>query len=212
MVYVSDKPCKYIAALWRENALKKMFIGAEIPEQYKGLTFADYKVDANNKNAVTAAHKLIDDVKQGVYFYGSYGCGKTMLAAIIAQEHLKRGRSVLFSKLPDVLRNIRATFNKDSTVSEIEILQKLYTVPILIIDDVKAVRQKKFAGETLFDIIDARYNAKLQTILTSNDTLKELQEALDNPLESGKSSDGSRIYDRCKQMCFPVKLEGGSRR
>lgn len=210
ILYIANNPCKYIRVVWEQNRLKELIQTAEIPLQYSGLTFEDYEVDAKNQKAVKAAHKLLEELDKGAFFYGSYGAGKTMLAAIIAQEHLRRGRAVLFSKLPDLLRSIRATYSDESKVRDVDILQKIYDVPILILDDVKAVEQTKFAGETLFDIIDARYNARLQTIMTSNNTLEEVAEAFNNP--KTKTCDGSRIYDRCKANCFPIKLEGGSRR
>ena len=212
ILYVANNPCKYIRVVWEQNRLKELFQTAEIPAQYSGLTFEDYKVDAKNQTAVKVAHKLLNELDKGVFYYGSYGAGKTMLAAIIAQEHLRRGRSVLFSKLPDLLRSIRATYSGESKVRDVDILQKIYSVPILILDDVKAVEQTKFAGETLFDIIDARYNARLQTIMTSNNTLEEVANAFDHPSKSEVTCDGSRIYDRCKANCLPIKLEGLSRR
>ena len=214
ILYMASSPCKYIRAQWEQNRLKELFKTAGIPTKYLGLTFEDYTVDANNQQAVKAAKKLIERNDKGAFFYGRFGTGKTMLAAIIAQEHLRRGRAVLFCKLPDLLVSIRATYvvSKPQAVSEAEILKKIYEVPVLILDDVKAVRQKRFAGETLFNIIDARDNEKLQTIMTSNNTLAELKDALDNPLEGGTTYDGSRIYDRCKQMCFPYFLGGESRR
>ena len=206
------KPCKYFVQARKKIVLDRMFRLAEIPKQYVGLTFDDYVVDDDNEYAVKVAHSLLENLDKGTFYFGKYGTGKTMLAAIIAQEHLRRGREVLFSKVPDILRSVRATFARDSPVSEIDVVQKLYSVPILILDDVKATRQSKFASETLFDIIDARYNANLQTIMTSNDMLKEIAQALDNPLDAEKGYDGSRIYDRCKQMCIPVRLGGESRR
>lgn len=212
ILYIANSPCKYIRVVWEQNKLKDLIQAAGIPAKYEGLTFEDYEVDEDNQIAVKAAHKLLENLNQGAFFYGSFGTGKTMLAAIIAQEHLKRGRSVLFVKLPDLLRSVRATYSKESKASDVEVLQQIYNVPILILDDVKAVRQSKFAGDMLFGIIDARDNAGLQTIMTSNNTLKELAAALDNPTDSEPTYDGSRIYDRCKANCFPIKLEGLSRR
>ena len=211
-INVAVSPCKFIRAYWKRNKTAQMFQAAGIPLRYEGLTFNDYKVDANNAYAVEMAHALLKHTDKGAFFFGSYGSGKTMLAAIIAQEHLKLGREVLFIKLPDLLANIRKTFSSENKVSEIDVLEKLYKVDVLILDDISATRQNKFAGETLFKIVDARYNANLQTIMTSNNRLKELEEALNNPRDSEPCYDGSRIYDRCKQMCTPVELKGGSRR
>ena len=211
-LYIASAPCKYIRAQWEQKRLQQLFKTSCIPAKYQDLTFEDYTVDAKNSYAVEVARALVERTDQGVYYYGSFGTGKTMLAAIIAQEHIKRGRAVLFAKLPELLRSIRATYSPNQELSDVEILKKIYEVPILILDDVKGIPQKKFAGETLFDIIDARLNAQLQTIMTSNNTLSELREAFDNPIDGGKSYDGSRIYDRCKQMCYPALLGGTSRR
>ena len=204
--------CKYVYAEFKANQIKRLFKNASIPAQYKDLTFADYEVDEKNRLAVQAAHALLERTDKGVYFYGSYGTGKTMLASIIALEHLKKGRSVLFSKVPDLMRAVRATFNKKSEVTDVEVLKTVYEVPILILDDVRAVRGSNFESKTLFDIIDARYNAQLQTIITSNNTLSALRDALNNPTDAESCMDGDRIYDRCKEMCSPIKLEGKSRR
>lgn len=205
-------PCKFMQAYWRKNKISKMFKASEMPMRYVGLTFDDYTVDADNRYAVDVAHALLKHPEQGAYFFGTYGSGKTMLAAIIAQEHIKLGRNVLFTKLPDLLANIRKTYSAESKISDIDVLDKIYKADVLILDDISCTRQKKFAGETLFKIIDARYNAQLQTIMTSNNRLKELETALNNPTDGEPCYDGSRIYDRCKQMLAVVELKGGSRR
>ena len=186
---------------------------AEIPEQYQGLTFDDYEEDENNRRAKRIAEKIAETGKGGMFLYGKYGVGKTMLAAIIANESVKCGREVIFSKVPDLLRNLRSTFKK-SDVTENDVLERIYKIPVLILDDVRRDRVKRFTGDTLFDIIDYRYNAGLQTIMTSNGTLEQVADALNNPTDTNgeKTENGSRIYDRCKVMMPLVEIKGESRR
>ena len=206
-------PCKVARekAIAQKNRERLKF--AEIPEQYQGLTFDDYEEDENNRRAKRIAEKIAETGKGGMFLYGKYGVGKTMLAAIIANESVKRGREVIFSKVPDLLRNLRSTFKK-SDVTENDVLERIYKIPVLILDDVRRDRVKRFTGDTLFDIIDYRYNAGLQTIMTSNGTLEQVADALNNPTDTNgeKTENGSRIYDRCKVMMPPVEIKGESRR
>ena len=213
-ISINFKYCKFEEARLIKAEIAKNFRNAEVPAQYQDLTFEDYRVDDGNKTAVKLAKWCLES-KSGLYFHGLPGVGKTMLAAIIANESVKLGRKVIFSKVADLLRNIRATFSKDSEKSEQEILQKIYDCDVLIIDDMRPERGKKFESKTLFDVIDNRYNTKRQTIITSNGTIEEIRNALDNPLDlkSGeKCLDGTRIYDRFKDMLKIAFIAGESRR
>jgi len=195
----------------RQKGLDKKYGLAKIPEEYLGKSFANYDVDANNEKAVKLAQILIEKPEKGVYFYGGVGTGKTFLVSLMAQEILKRGREVVFTTIPTLSMQIRSTFKNTASFTESEILEKLYKVPTLILDDVGMEKPTRFISATLSNIFNERYNARLQTIITSNYPLKELEEILNNPTD-GKSLDGTRFYDRCKQMCVPVELKGNSRR
>ena len=212
--HIRAKVCKVAKEKSKSEKVRERLKFAEIPEQYRGLTFDNYDEDAKNRTAKRYAEQIAESGKKGAFFYGKYGVGKTMLAAIIANESVKRSRDVIFSKVPDLLRNVRATFNPKSEVKETDILERIYKIPVLILDDVKRERGKRFVSDTLFDIIDYRYNAGLQTIMTSNGTLEQIADALNNPTDTNGEpvENGSRIYDRCKVMMPPIEIKGESRR
>ena len=192
--------------------LEKKYGLAKIPKEYQGKTFSDYKVDALNKYAVEVAKKLIEKKDKGAYFYGNVGTGKTLLVAIMAQEIIRRGREVIFCTVPTISMQLRSTFKGNSSITENEILEKLYKVPTLILDDVGMEKPTRFICSTLSNIFNERYNNGLQTIMTSNYRLKTLEEIYNFPSDGGETVDGTRIYDRCKQICIPVELAGNSRR
>lgn len=210
-MYITYFYCKYEKARRNQVKTERNIKNALIPKQYENLSFEDYQLKEENVDATMKAKKCLDTL-EGLYIYGKPGIGKTMLASIIANESLKRQRSVIFSKVSDLLRNIRATYRKDSEQTELDVLSKLYDCDVLIIDDMRPERSRKFASETLFDVIDARYSAKKQTIITSNGTLEEVCSALNRPLDAEESIDGTRIYDRCKEMLKMAHIKGESKR
>lgn len=207
--------CKPYGEHFRQVALERKFKQAKIPPCYKGKTFADYRVDALNKNAVTFAKTLSQADYRGAYFYGEVGTGKTLLAAIIAQEFLSAGKSVLFEKVADLLTEFYAVYRGHGG-SEDSLLDELYNVDLLVLDDFGIEKPTQFVGATLCKILDARYNREdVTTLITSNYSLEQIKRRLNNPTDLQQGDlclNGSRIYDRCREICKPILFKGDSRR
>lgn len=203
--YENREKCVY----GRQFELEREFKAAHLPERYAGKTLADYAVDSNNKVAVDGAKYLLNGGR-GVYYYGACGVGKTFLAAIIAQEFLKAGKTVLFEKVPDLLRDIRATY--DGEGNEGDKLQTLRGADVVILDDFGMEKPTQWAGAMMCKIIDLRYDRQGgTTIITSNLPLEALAQHLDNATD-GATLNGTRIVDRCREICKPILLKGESRR
>lgn len=192
----------------RERRLRKKIDRAQIPARYSGLTFEDYNVDAGNKNAVNWAKRFIRNPEQGLFIYGSAGTGKTMLAAILAQELMKTGKSVLFVDTPNLLDNLKTTFDKkdsnDTTLDEM--MRALQAADVLILDDMGTENPTDWAAERVFLIINDRYNAQKPVIATSNFDLDNLV------LRFKDKITGTRIVSRLKQMCGAAGITGTDRR
>ncbi len=107
--------------------------------------------------------------------HGGYGCGKTHLAAAIANHQLESGRSVVFATVPDVLDFLRATFAPTSEVGFDERFQQIKSTPVLILDDFGAESGTPWAQEKLFQIINHRYNGQLATVITTNFELEDIE-------------------------------------
>jgi DNA replication protein DnaC len=99
---------------------------------------------------------------------GSYGVGKTHLAAAIAHETLERGEGVLFAVVPDLLDHLRTTFSPQCTIAYDEQFDLLRTAPLLILDDLGTESATSWAREKLYQLINHRYNYRLPTVITSN--------------------------------------------
>ncbi len=106
---------------------------------------------------------------------GGYGCGKTHLAAAIANRQIAEGRPVLFVNTPDLLDHLRATFNPESAVSYDERFDQVRNSLLLILDDLGTQSHSEWAQEKLYQILNFRYNAKLPTVITTNLELEAIE-------------------------------------
>ncbi len=97
---------------------------------------------------------------------GSYGSGKTHLAASVANERLGRSEPVLFVLVPDLLDHLRSAFSPSSEISYDERFEAVASTPFLILDDFGSHNATPWAQEKLFQIFDYRYNARFPTVIT----------------------------------------------
>lgn len=153
-------------------------------------------------NAMKNYVKNFADFKKdgkGLLLYGTVGTGKTYFSACICNALIDEGYSCLMTNFARLTNSIQGTF--DGKNEFIDSLQK-YT--LLVIDDLGAERKSEFMQEQVFSIIDARYRSGKPFVITTNLTADEIKK----PQEVGYS----RIYDRILERCFPIAVNGESRR
>ena len=105
---------------------------------------------------------------------GGYGCGKTHLAAAIANQVIEKGQPALFVFVPDLLDHLRATYSPMSTTTYDQRFEEVRSASLLILDDLGAHSSTQWAQEKLLQIFNYRYNAQLPTVVTSNHELEEI--------------------------------------
>ncbi|MDQ6644150.1 MAG: ATP-binding protein, partial [Chloroflexota bacterium] len=99
---------------------------------------------------------------------GPNGCGKTHLAAAIANKHLRDGAVVLFTVVPELLAHLRATFAPTSTEAYDQRFAKMREAELLILDDLGSHQSSPWANEKLFQLLNYRYNSGYPTVITAN--------------------------------------------
>lgn len=148
-------------------------------KQHQGKAFEAAKEYAKGFDATT---------KNGLFFYGKAGAGKTHLAVSIARHIVEQQQiAVKFARVIDLLMDIRRTYNADEyfrTENEMELLRKYSTVPLLILDDLGTEKVTEWARQILYQIIDSRWIDDKPIIITSNLTLRELAERFDDRISS----------------------------
>ena len=156
-VYLQGGICKFERARQNREKIKRSFKSANISPDCLKKTFADYDIDANNKKAAEVAKQILTGEERGAYFYGAFGAGKTFLSVVLANEFVKKGVSVLFYKVPFLLKDLQdAMFDNDHS-RESRLLKQLCEVPVLILDDLgMSGKVTTYGAGRLSMIIDAR--------------------------------------------------------
>lgn len=144
----------------------------------------------NLKQAFLIAQEYAQNPQDWLVFTGTFGCGKTHLAAAIANHRVSQGHSALFVVVPDLLDHLRATFSPDSLTSYDKRFEEVRTVPFLVLDDLGIESATPWAREKLFQLFNHRYNARLPTVITMQNSVEELEET--NPRLSSRMLDISR--------------------
>jgi DNA replication protein DnaC len=132
------------------------------------------------EKAVKAATTFAARPRGWLVLTGPYGCGKTHLAAAIANSLADKGNPPLFIMIPDLLDHLRATFSPSSSVSYDHRFDEIRTAPLLILDDLGAQSTSPWAKEKLHQLFNYRYNAELPTVIT---VAVEMLETIDQRLK-----------------------------
>jgi DNA replication protein DnaC len=126
------------------------------------------------ESAFKAAQKYAEKPKGWLVLQGGFACGKTHLAASIANYRSAEGVPPLFIMVPDLMDHLRATFSPDSTVSYDRRFDEIKTTPLLVLDDLGTESMTPWVREKLYQIFNYRYNAELPTVITTTDKLSEI--------------------------------------
>ena len=113
---------------------------------------------------------------------GAYGCGKTHLAAAIANDAVNRGVPTLFITVPDLLDSLRFAYNDPETTFE-QRFEEIRNASLLILDDFGTQNATAWAQEKLFQILNYRYINKLPTVITTNLILDEIESRIRSRLQ-----------------------------
>lgn len=127
--------------------------------------------DASRRGCTEAAElarRFADDPYGWLILVGTTGCGKTHLAAAIANTVIGRRMQVLFAVVPELLDELRNTFAPGSEMRYSEVLDGIQATPLLILDDLGTEYPSAWAGEKLYQIFNSRYNNRLPTVVTMN--------------------------------------------
>ena len=184
-----------------ENEIRRRVCFAQT--NMKDWTFAndDRRNEKVSDAMIRYAEKFPDFLKEGrgLLLHGVVGTGKTYYAAAIANHVIDQGYRVLMTSFARLTNQIQGMYDGKQ-----KFIDDLNRYQLLILDDLGAERDTEFMQEMVYNIVDTRYRAGLPFIVTTNLTGEQIAKAQDITYQ--------RIYDRILERCFPVAVEGSSRR
>ena len=130
------------------------------------------------EHALETARQFSQTPHGWMVLVGPYGCGKTHLAAAIANYRISHRLPVLFVVVPDLLDYLRAAYAPDSPVTYDARFQQVRDMNVLVLDDLGTQNATPWAAEKLYQLLNHRYNAELPTVITTNQRLGDMEPRL----------------------------------
>ena len=139
---------------------------------------------------------------------GPAGVGKTHLAVAIIKGLIGKGFGGVFCEFGSLLKEIQDSYNPISKSSELKVLAPVYETEVLVLDELGATIPTDWVRDTMYQIINKRYNDRKLTIFTTNYSDARRSDR-DQVLEDRI---GTRLRSRLYEMCIKVVLDGGDYR
>jgi DNA replication protein DnaC len=204
---------------WQTQA-KHLLGVSEIPARYVDCEFLNYETGGNDGLAAAkikietwAGQYPVD--RSGLLLVGPSGVGKTHLSVAALKRLTQKGVHCLFCDYRELLKKIQNSYNPSVQTTELDLLRPIFETEIVLLDDLGAVKPSEWVWDTVSLILNARYNEKLTTLITSNflDGASAAAERVDGPRRAAREETlgdriGERMRSRLFEMCRLVQVNG----
>lgn len=155
----------------REDRMRRVRSASIVGMRFEARTFETLEPELLNRRAIETAWLIVEDPRVGAAFWGPPGCGKTHLAGAIVHACIERGIPAVMDTVSSLLRRIRSTYDGASKITEEEMVERIISAPVLVLDDLGKERLTEWSAAMLWDMLNARYERALPLILTANSNL-----------------------------------------
>jgi len=171
------------------------YYSKDLRDQDRGLTYHELA-----RLALEAAREFCRDFGaqgDGLLLMGSVGSGKTLLAGAIANALLARGIGVSFVVVPEWLDLLRESYSvpREWRQGSHDLWETAREAPLLILDDLGAHNYTEWTLNSLYSVINYRFNHLLPLLVTTNLGAQDWRDRL-----------GERTTSRLIQMCRACQL------
>jgi len=183
-----------------------------VPDQ-----FADATIDDFPARVQKIGRAWIEDPAfiGGLLILGPLGTGKTrLLWALYRGLAMNAGPRMRVAKVVRIMRELKPGGEEADNPTA---LARLRDVPILALDDLGVEEHTAWERLRLYELVDARYEANLPTLVSSNlpvrdDRLKAREKQLGHPIPALEDAVGDRVVSRLVGTSQVIQLVGSDRR
>ena len=190
----------------RKRRIQTQLARSGMKSRFLTRTFANFQTNTQRRTqAARTAREYADNFTahrengDGLYIEGTYGTGKTHLAAAISIQLMEQGYSVIFGTADDLLREIKATF--DDNGGEQKVLERFKHCDLLVRVPVRGYTSGSFTRGAINTLLARGEEATREKM----DSLLLLKSQV-GPLPAGGTAMHLRDIDHLKapllQMCF----------
>ena len=161
-----------------------------------GVYAYDPKVQERMKMILAMAKTYVRDFstkRDNLLLIGKTGTGKTHISTAIARELIHQGYDVIYDSTQNVISDFEADRFKSGYGKEESKSEKYLNCTLLIIDDLGTEFQNSFTLSTLYNLLNARQNSDLPTIISTNLSPEELRAKYEDRIFSRIMGSGTKV-------------------
>lgn len=179
--------------------------------------------ELNPKNITSYDMEIIQQIKMfvenykyghkstGFWLVGRMGCGKTHLMGYMTKGLVKKGISVRFINVGEMIANLKNRMRQNGSNLE-QIINSVKNSEVLILDDIGTEKITEWViKEVLYPILNHRMNHGKPTFFTSNLTKSQYLQQVSNA-EGLNNIDVQRLSERLNTLVKEIQMMGNNRR
>jgi DNA replication protein DnaC len=141
-----------------------------LPDEAWALPLPQLRAIPEQREAVAALAAFTVSPRGWITLAGSYGTGKTALLCATLVYLASVGVYGRYTTAPDLLNHLRDALRDADGRAHSERLERLKSVPVLVVDELDKYRATEYAEEAIFTLFDHRYRerATLATLIGYN--------------------------------------------
>jgi DNA replication protein DnaC len=205
--FVGAEKCKCLERLILNFSMERSNLSKLLQAQtFENFDYSLFQQNSDSaKNIVKLAQNFTDNFDknaENLFIFGNVGSGKTYLSSCIANRALARGKTLYYQSAYRIFKTVQQlTFEEKDNAELKDTLKYIYSVDLLIIDDLGTEFVTTLSTSSFFDILNTRLLDGKSTIINTNL----------NPSEIGQMY-SERIASRIVGNYEIIHLESGDLR